>query len=308
MSAAPRILVIGDIMTDIVARLAGPIVIGSDTPARIVETQGGSGANQAAWLAWAGAEVTFAARVGAADLAAQAAALRAIGVTPALTGDPERPTGRLIALVDANGERSFLTDRGANENLCADDLPETLLDGAALLHISGYAFFAARPRNAALALMQAAKARAIPVSIDPCSTSFLHAVGPQNFLAWTSGAELCFPNLEEAETLSGASDPDAQLAVLMAHYPLLVVKQGARGAHVFTEGGAKKISCALPLANVIDTTGAGDAFLGGFLAARLAGKNLEFCLAAGVKAGALAVRQVGGRPPYSAGKTLAPQR
>ena len=300
MSGAARILVIGDIMTDIVVRLSGPIAIGSDTPAEITETPGGSGANQAAWLAWAGADVTLAARVGAADLALQAAALRTIGVTPALVGDVERATGRLIALVDAEGERSFLTDRSANENLCEADLPETLLDGVALLHISGYAFFAPRPRVAALALARAAKARAVPVSIDPCSTSFLHAVGPQNFLAWTSGADLCFPNLEEAKALSGAADPDAQGAALAPHYKTLVIKQGALGAHVFTRRGAKKFGCARPVAKVVDTTGAGDAFLGGFLAARLAGKSLEACLLAGVKAGTLAVQRVGGRPPAMA--------
>ena len=292
-----RILVVGDIMTDVVARLSGPIAFGSDTPAQIVETQGGSGANAAAWLAHFGVDVTLAARVGASDLGAQEQILRACGVTPALAADAARPTGRLIALVETGGERSFLTDRGANENLCAADLPQTLLDGTGHLHISGYAFFAASPRAAALALMQAAKARGIPVSIDPSSASFLAAAGPQNFLAWTSGADLCFPNEEEAVVLSGSGDPDAQLAVLMAHYPELVVKQGAAGAHVFTNGGQKKISCAVSGVKAIDTTGAGDAFLGAYLAARVAGKNTEFCLLAAAKAGAAAVRQTGGRPP-----------
>ena len=303
-----RVLVVGDVMTDIVVRLSGPIAPGADTPAQIDATPGGSGANQAAWLAWSGADVTFAARVGAGDVAAQSKALAAIGVNPVLVGDPERPTGRLIALVDAGGERSFLTDRGANENLCADDLPEALLDGVGLLHVSGNAFFAPSPRAGVLALMEAARRRAIAVSVDPCSTSFLKMVGVANFLQWTSGADLCFPNLAEAETLSGATDPDARLAALLAHYPLLIVKDGARGAHLFTDGGGKKISCAAPVVQVIDTTGAGDALLGGFLAAWLAGKGLEFCLLAAVKAGTLAVQQIGGRPPLATNKIMAPTR
>ena len=91
---ARRILVVGDVMIDIVARLAGPVAQGSDTRAAISQAQGGSGANAAAWLAYFGAEVTLAARVAAVDLAAQAAALRACGVTPARAADAVRPTGR----------------------------------------------------------------------------------------------------------------------------------------------------------------------------------------------------------------------
>ena len=56
-------------------------------------------------------------RVGAADVAAETARLTEAGVTPHLVGDPERPTGRLVALIDPSGERSFFTDRGANEAL-----------------------------------------------------------------------------------------------------------------------------------------------------------------------------------------------
>src|SRR5476651_2524077 len=110
-----RVLAIGDVMIDLVVRPDGPIVFGSDRRAQIVTKQGGSAANQAAWLAHFGAEVDFAARVGARDLAEQSAIFREAGVAPHLVGDAERETGRLVAIVDVGGERSFLTDRGANE-------------------------------------------------------------------------------------------------------------------------------------------------------------------------------------------------
>ena len=293
-SPARRILVVGDVMIDIVARLAGPVAQGSDTRAAISQAQGGSGANAAAWLAYFGAEVTLAARVAAADLAAQTAALRACGVTPALAADPKRPTGRLIALVGTDGERSFLTDRGANLNLCPADLPVSLLDGIGHLHISGYAFFAEPPRGAARALLAEAMARAIPVSVDASSTSFLHAAGPQNFLSWTRGAQVCFANEEEALALSAG---DARFGTLSAQYPTLVVKRGAAGAQVFTAEGAPPHSRAAPGVTAIDSTGAGDAFLGAWLAARWAGANAEVCLRAAVDAGAQAVQLIGGRPP-----------
>ena len=76
----PRVLVIGDVMTDIAARLEGPVAIGSDRRARIVERPGGSAATQAVWLARAGLVVDFVGRVGAADHAAQSEILRREGV------------------------------------------------------------------------------------------------------------------------------------------------------------------------------------------------------------------------------------
>ena len=113
----PRILVIGDVMTDIIVRPEGPLARGSDRRASIAFLPGGSAANQAAWLASFGVGVDFVGRVGAADVQSETARLKAVGVTPWLAGDAERPTGRLIALIDASGERSFLTDRGANDAL-----------------------------------------------------------------------------------------------------------------------------------------------------------------------------------------------
>ena len=123
---ASRALVIGDVMTDVVVRPEGPVVRGSDRRASITVQPGGSAANQAAWLARCGAGVDFVARVGAADVESETARFREIGVTPYLVGDPDRETGRLIALIDPDGERSFLTDRGANEALEASDISDAL--------------------------------------------------------------------------------------------------------------------------------------------------------------------------------------
>src|SRR5215468_9603602 len=98
---APRILVIGDVMTDVIARPEGPVARGSDRRASITVQPGGSAANQAAWLAAFGAGVDFVARVGAADVERETARLKAIGVAPHLVGDPHRESGRLVALIDA---------------------------------------------------------------------------------------------------------------------------------------------------------------------------------------------------------------
>jgi sugar/nucleoside kinase (ribokinase family) len=289
---APRILVIGDVMVDILVRPEGPIAIGSDRRAEIVARPGGSGANQAVWLAHFGASVDFVARVGAADRRREALRLSRAGVTPHLAGDTRRETGRLIALVDAGGERSFLTDRGANLALSPRDIPDTLVEGAAAIHLSGYSFFAPGPRAAVASVLARAAGR--PVGVDPASAEFLREAGAENFLAWTRGASMLFPNSEEASVLTGSDDPELQGARLAAHYPLVVIKRGAAGCEAFA--AKKRWRVAAPPARSRDSTGAGDAFVAAFLMAKLAGKPVEACLSRAVAAGAAATEFLGGQP------------
>ncbi len=289
---APRILLVGDVMMDVIVRPEGPLARGSDRRASIAVEPGGSAANQAAWLASFGAAVDFVARVGAADVEAEAARLSRAGVTQHLVGDAERPTGRIVALIDPNGERSFFTDRGANESLTAADIPDALITGAAHIHLSGYSFFAPAPREAVLDMMR--RAGATPVSVDPASAEFLREVGPQAFLDWTKGAAILFPNEDEAAVLTGSDDPETQCARLGALYPLVVLKRGAAGC-VAGEGAARW-RIAAPKVEAVDATGAGDAFVAAFLAARLEAVEIDVALKRAAAAGAEATMRVGGRP------------
>ncbi|MEP7240455.1 MAG: PfkB family carbohydrate kinase, partial [Devosia sp.] len=221
--------------------------------------------------------------------------LAAQGVTALLAADPVAPSGVLICIVDADGERSFLTDRGANLNLCDADLPLSLLDGVSLLLVSGYSFFSPGPRSAVMALLAEARARGIATAVDPASVGFLREVGAEAFLRWTQGVGTIFANLDEALELTGAVDLGLQLQTLGRFYGRVVLKRGAAGA---AAGGRAGLTLAMPAVptEVIDSTGAGDAFAGGFLAAELRGGTLEECLRAGVEIGARAVRIVGGQP------------
>jgi sugar/nucleoside kinase (ribokinase family) len=120
-------------------------------------------------------------------------------------------------------------------------------------------------------------------------------MGPTNFLEWTRGFAICFPNSDEAAVLTGHSDHAAQLSELARHYPLVVVKRGSEGCEAAS--GSNHWREPAPLAKVIDTTGAGDAFVAAFLAARLGCASLQECLRRAVTAGALATETVGGGPP-----------
>lgn len=290
-----HILVVGDVMTDIVVMPEGPILRGTDRRATIRRMHGGAGANQALWLAAEGAAVTLLAKVGAEDADALSAHFAARGVTPKLATDDTLPTGALICLVDPDGERSFLTDRSANTALTAKDLPATVLDGAALLHVSAYALVEPGPRAAVLALMAAAHRDGIPVSLDPASTGFLEEIGPAEFRDWTRGAQFLFPNADEARRLTGKTDTDAQVSDLLRDYETVILKKGAQGAIFARHDGTRMTRAARPVA-AVDTTGAGDAFAAGFLAAYTRGAADADALDAAIKAGAKAVSRIGAQP------------
>ncbi|CAM5689684.1 Sugar kinase OS=Streptomyces alboniger OX=132473 GN=CP975_08405 PE=3 SV=1 [Streptomyces alboniger] len=116
------------------------------------------------------------------------------------------------------------------------------------------------------------------------------------FLSLVEGVDLLLPSRDEACLLTGLPDAADAAAKLSRHIPLVVAKQGAEGALVARSGTVVARVPAVP-ATPRDTTGAGDAFTGAFLAALLTGAAPEDAAAEGCRAGALAVEEVGGRPP-----------
>src|SRR5499425_3727321 len=167
-----RIVVVGDLMTDTVARAALPLVKGSDTPAAVTAHGGGSGANIASWMAVEGAEVAFVGRRGA-DIAGRNRdmELMGYGVDARLVMDPERPTGTCVVMVTHKGERTMLSDPGANAALAPDDLPGDLFVPGAHLHVSGYTLLNAGSRQAVLASMSYAKRTGMTISVDGASSA-----------------------------------------------------------------------------------------------------------------------------------------
>lgn len=294
-----HVVVIGDVMTDVIVFPEGPLVRGSDRRARIESRPGGSGANQAVWLGAMGVPVKFAARVGAFDVLHLEGHFRGYGVEPFLAADRDKPSGVLVTIVDADGERSFLTDRGANLALSPADLPGPLLVGARYAVCSGYSFFAESPRAAVRTFLTEARDRKITTVIDPASVGFLREVGVESFLSWTSGSDLLLANREEAETLSATADLDEQMHVLGRYFTRVVVKRGPDGAAIGTRDGVL-LNLPAPRVTVQDTSGAGDAFAAGFIAAELCGESVESCLAAGIAAGSEAVQRVGAQPEHPA--------
>jgi ribokinase len=277
-----RVVVLGDVMADVVAVHAAPLAPGSDTPARISLRPGGSAANVAAWLTRAGVEVALVGRVG--DDAIAAVALRGLdGVDLRVARDPERPTGTCVVLVAPGGERTMLPDPGANDALAVTDLHDDLFAGPEVLHVSGYALLRAGPRGAALAAMERAREAGMRISVDPASAALLR--DDPAFLARARPVDLMLPN-------------DAELAMLghqLDGVKEVVTTLGAGGSR-WTDGVETVTARALPLDDVLDTTGAGDAFAAGFLSAWPGPPRAA--LEAGARLAAEAVARTGGRPSY----------
>ncbi|WP_033820560.1 carbohydrate kinase family protein, partial [Kitasatospora sp. MBT63] len=274
MTAGPgALLVIGDVVTDVLALHEGPLAPDTDTAARISVCPGGAGANVAAWAAHRGAPVVLLARAGADSAEWHRGQLRAAGVDPRLVVDRDAPTAVVVCLVDGRAERTLVTDGGASVRLGPEDWDPRLLTGVARVHLSGYLFFSEPGRRLAALVLAEAAARGTPVSVDPASTGFLGRLGVDAFRAAVAGAGLLLPNLAEARLLSGRADGVGAAEELSAAYGTAVVTLGAAGALVARDGRLVARVPGVPAA-ALDSTGAGDAFTGGFLAAALAGAGL----------------------------------
>ncbi|MDP8948981.1 MAG: sugar kinase [Actinomycetota bacterium] len=291
----PRVVVVGDLLYDMLARVEGSVAFGTDTFTSIHASAGGSGANAAVWLASLGVETHFVGRVGDDVLGeALVGELKRSGVRPHLARDPSLATGKVFVLVNGAGERTMITDRGAGEALSPEDLSENLFHGGHL-HLSGYILSGGSRRETALSALRLARDAGMSISVDSSSVPLLEEMGPGRFLEWTRGVDLCFPNLEEGALLGGAEDPDRVAQELLRYYPGVVLKLGAGGALYAGVDGEWVRLPAAP-ARVVDTTGAGDALCAGFLANRLSGAPPAGALQRGVELAARVVEQVGGRP------------
>ncbi|KAA9158212.1 carbohydrate kinase family protein [Amycolatopsis acidicola] len=284
-----KVVVVGDAGLDVVARHENAIVQGGDSRASVRLAGGGAGANTALWLASTGVETTLIARVGD-DAGGRLirSELESAGVRCAFTVDEDAATCCVVVLVDKDGQRSMLPDRGANARFAPSDVLASALDGAAHLHLSGYVLLDPSSRPGGLAALAAAREAGLTTSVDPQAAALL--TDPAGFLDDVRGADLLLPNADELRALAGSDGPEALLDFVGA----VAVTAGMEGARWVDGDGT--VSVPAEPADCVDSTGAGDAFDAGVLSARLAGQSTVDALRAGVRLGAKAVGQVGAQP------------
>ncbi|HEX5396837.1 MAG TPA: ribokinase [Candidatus Limnocylindria bacterium] len=278
-----RITVIGSINVDLVVRAdrlpqPGETILGG----RFTQFHGGKGANQAVAAARAGGQVTMIGAVGDDAyglMAVQALSDEGIDVSRVRTVDA--PTGVALIGVGARGENMILVAPGANAELIEDDLD--LADAAVLL--TNFEI----PLTIALAAVRAARAsEAIPV-VTPAPAHALSA-------DLLDLAPILVPNEHELTVMIGNDDPAAALAeVTAATSGAVVVTQGPAGALLGRGDERRRFDSPRPVADPVDTTGAGDAFVGAMATWLASGHSLEEAIGAGNAAGALSVMAAGAR-------------
>ncbi|HET7677744.1 MAG TPA: carbohydrate kinase family protein [Candidatus Limnocylindrales bacterium] len=273
-----RLACLGDLALDVVVALREPLARGSDTPGSVSLRPGGSAATTARTVARLGGRAVFVGAAGRDDRARLlVAALRRDGVEVRAVRTAAR-TAAIAVLVEPDGERSFVADRGAADQLRPDDLRPAWFRGLDGLHLPAYSLLNEPLGAAALRAVYLARDAGARISVDLASARPLLAHGRREAWRVLEGAapDLLFANRAEAVSLAARSDAARALLQLA---PVVVLKEGPAGCRVLARqpgtGSADydvlELTVATTPLETPDTTGAGDAFDGGFLHAWLSG-------------------------------------
>lgn len=275
------LVVIGDLVADLIVLGGATLERGTDNPAEVRITRGGSAANVAVAAA-PRHPVRFIGRVGDDTIGrALVAELEAAGVDARVQRGGR--TGAIVVLVDAVGERTMVTDRGAAAELEAID--PSAVTGADWVHLPLYGF--ADPASRAVVTDAAARAAraGARISVDLSSVATMRAIGGELQRVLDAVApDVVFANQDEAR----AAD-DAGLAFGGAVY---VVKRGGDPVRV-TAAGSKAEVPVERVDDVLDSTGAGDAFAAGYIVSALDGAAPRECARAGSELAKSALRRAG---------------
>ena len=273
-------MTLGDVMLDVIVRLEEPLAHGADVRAATRACAGGQAANVAAWAASLGARARCVAKRGddaAGELVARELAARDVELAGPVG---EGATGVVVSLVEA-GERSMASDRGVAPTLRPDELEAAWFD-CDVLHLSGYALLREPIDAAALLAARLARGHGARVSLDVAAWTEIRRYGAVRFreLLDELAPDVLFATEAEWQLLGGG--------YLTA--PTGVLKRGPRGCTVMTADA--RLDLAPVEAEVVDTTGAGDALAAGFLV----GGSLEQAARRGLEAAARCVARVGSLP------------
>ena len=289
-----NLLCIGDVMLDVVAIVPSQINYGSDTPSQISTHGGGAAGNVASWAQVSGAQTQIIARVGS-DSAGTAvlSEFDGLGVTYKNAIVPGARTGVVVILVDPTGERTMFPETGANSGLTLNDLPE--LKGFQAVYISGYALQNPQSRPGVLAMIDVIRENKIPIFFDPATVGGMSQVDIAEILRWLPLMSTLILNEEEAIFLTQESDVRASLEALLQSTPTVVIKRGSLGSIGKTKDGELHTIESIKV-SMLDTTGAGDSYAGGFIASWLKNPDIAQCMKAGSLVASQCVAIVGARP------------
>lgn len=301
-------IVVGDVMVDTFARSHDRITMGTDHAATISRHVGGQAANTSSWLAWLGMPVTLIASCGD-DTDGQWVSheLNSLGVQPNLTV-VDRPTGVCSVIVDIDGARTMFSDPGANlviDHLSSDAWSELVAATRERSHVHASGYLLERDDAIMASLLKSARTRnpSLTASVD---TAALNPTDShrRSLLGALPYLDVLMGTIEELASFAGFPEANAQghETALIDHWRTshafagtIVIKRGADGA--LADNGDEQVTIGAQPTHVADTTGAGDAFCAGFLAAwTLDQSDLATALESGTTTASTAISRVGAGP------------
>ncbi|AKM10657.1 adenosine kinase [Croceicoccus naphthovorans] len=262
----------------------------------VEEIPGGSAANTLAGAAAEGARCRFIGQIGDDRLGRKFAdQMHALSIrfdTPAISV----PTGRCMIVVTPDGERTMRTAPGASHCLTADALDEDAIRAASVLFLEGYLWGPEGPRAAMRRAIEIAHGagRKIAFTLSDSITLPGRRESLVSLVA-DGGIDILFSNILEACMLAGTDDPVAAVEQLAPQVETLIMTRGPHGAIGYSGGQRVEVPAA-HVEKVVDTTGAGDQFAAGFIAAYVRSADLRECLEAGTRTAAAVIGHVGARP------------
>ena len=256
-----QICIIGDINVDVVSLLSEPLQTNTDTIATNGITLGGSTCNVAVWLTHLGVPVDLVSAIGDDVLGAWVITqLQAYGVSDKnVKSIANQRTGTCVILVDETGARSMMPDFGANLMQAVDPNLEQLIAASDIVVMSAYTFMRPQSTQFALDVLESVAKSDCRMVIDAASSSPIQKFGAAKVRNYLARADLVLANEDEYAAL-GIDAPSGW----ENDFKNLIIKRGERGA-LWLNRGSEVASVAADPIEVVDTTGAGDAFCAGLL-------------------------------------------
>lgn len=304
-----RLFVLGDAVVDQLYFVPHfPEHGGEVAVSRSLVTPGGSASNVAVALAKLGEAVGFAARTGMDELSGTALINHVLFEVSSnwVQFDAERPTSTVSVFITPDGERTMVSAPGASRHLDVSQFQSSDLQDFQAVVFSSYCFIGDKQREYAEAVMQAARRLHLPIIID-IGTAAFHALGREALLEACRGTTHLLMNEHELALLSGIDDaasangvsgesrvPNGIQVMHDAGFESVVVKRGARGATVSLAGEMQDVM-GVNVPEVVDSTGAGDAFTAGFAYGVVRGWSHPEAARVGNVLGALTTKALGGQ-------------
>ncbi len=262
-----------------------------------LEMSGGSAANTLAGMAAMGRACAFIGQVADDQLGAVFTHdIRANGIRFDVASAAGEPTARCLILVTPDAQRTMNTFLGASQHLPAGAIDPALITSARILYLEGYLWDPEGPRAAMRGAIAIARGAGREVAFT-LSDAFVIERHREDFKALLAEGliDILFANETEIQSLAQTVDFESAVQAIAPQVPTLVVTRSEKGAIAIC-GGARVEVAAAPVAEVVDTTGAGDLFAAGYLAGHVKGKAPADCLAMGAIAAAEIITHYGARP------------